>query len=128
MSSEGQRAALVVDGLALCEQQEGHADNWILPLGSAPGPLKGSRSHYYNEWQWDSDPSTGGDFVSGNNVPLTDIYGENFVANEQVTWSFLGSIQRRVHSFAQLEECAAHALETSFLSKERACMFAFFFR
>ena len=85
MSSEGQRAALVVDGLALCEQQEGHADNWILPLGSAPGPLKGSRSHYYNEWQWDSDPSTGGDFVSGNNVPLTDIYGENFVANEQVT-------------------------------------------
>jgi len=63
--------------------QEGHADNWILPLGSAPGPIKGARSHYYNEWQWDSDPSTGGDFASGKNVPVSDIYGENFVDNEQ---------------------------------------------
>lgn len=128
MSSEGRRAALVIDGLALCAQQEGHADNWILPLGSAPGPIKGARSHYYNEWQWDSDPSTGGDFASGKNVPVSDIYGENFVDNEQVSWSVPGRIQRRIHLYARLVECAAHALEAFCLSFKKECMFSFVFR
>lgn len=63
--------------------QEGHAPDWILPLGSASGPLKGPKSHYYNEWAWDSDPSTGGDFAAGDKVPVEDIVGENFVDNEQ---------------------------------------------
>jgi len=63
--------------------QEGHGPDWIYQGGPPPGPIKGSRSHYYNEWKWDSDPETGGDFVAGSNVPEEDLQNENFVANEQ---------------------------------------------
>ena len=37
-------------------QQEGHNNDWIYPDGPAPGPIKGSASHYYNQWKWDSEP------------------------------------------------------------------------
>jgi hypothetical protein len=66
-------------------QQEGHNNDWIYQDGPAPGPIKGSRSHYYNQWKWDSDPEMGGDFVAGANVPEEDLENENFVANERVS-------------------------------------------
>jgi len=52
--------------------QEGHDNNWIYDNGPVPGPIKGAKSHYYNEWRWDSDPDTSGDFVTGANVPEED--------------------------------------------------------
>jgi len=63
--------------------QEGHNNDWIYPDGPAPGPIKGSASHYYNQWKWDSDPGMGGDFAAGPNVPEEDLENENFVANER---------------------------------------------
>ena len=63
--------------------QEGHGTDWIYDNGPVPGPIKGARSHYYNEFQWDSDPETSGDFVDGPNVPAEDLENENFVANER---------------------------------------------
>lgn len=68
-------------------QQEGHGNDWIYPGGPPPGPIKGSRSHYYNEFKWDSDSETGGDFAAGANVPEEDLDNENFVANERVSLS-----------------------------------------
>jgi hypothetical protein len=44
-----------------------------------------SSSHYYNEFKWDSDPETSGDFAAGTNVPEEDLDNENFVANERVS-------------------------------------------
>jgi hypothetical protein len=67
-----------------CLQQEGHSNDWIYGGGPYPGPIKGGASHYYNEFRWDSDPETGGDFVAGENVPEDDLDNYNFVANERV--------------------------------------------
>jgi hypothetical protein len=100
------------DVLALRAQQEGHGPDWIYQGGPPPGPIKGSRSHYYNEWKWDSDPETGGDFVAGSNVPEEDLQNENFVANEQVRWSFLRAAYLL---FGRWFKCATHALPAYFL-------------
>jgi len=68
-----------------CVQQEGHGKDWIYTDGPDSGPLKGARSHYYNEFKWDSDRKTGGDFAAGSNVPEEDLINENFVANERAS-------------------------------------------
>lgn len=74
-------------------QQEGHDNNWIYDNGPVSGPIKGAKSHYYNEWRWDSDADTSGDFVTGANVPEEDTEvgvdpsGNLVVANERVSAS-----------------------------------------
>lgn len=74
-------------------QQEGHNNDWIYQDGPAPGPIKGSRSHYYNQWKWDSDPEMGGDFVAGANVPEEDLENENFVRARTLAYDFTIRIQ-----------------------------------
>ena len=80
-----------LSGVLACIQQEGHGNNWIYDNGPVPGPIKGAKSHYYNEWRWDSDADTSGDFVTGANVPEEDTEAgvdpswNLVVANERVS-------------------------------------------
>lgn len=58
--------------------QYGHGPDWIYEGGPSGGPLRGSRSYYFNEYKTDPD------FTPGKDVPEDDVMdNENMVANEK---------------------------------------------